>query len=162
MLYWTKVNDRLAGPFEPAELIRLPDVSGDTMVCPAPKLDDLSVTAKAVGRAPRSRTYTSWIEHLGTPAVKQALGACWTAHRKATRDDSMTVQLSLRYAYKLDEYDDFQRSTLTIAEVATTADAAASNAAQCARTALVPIADEYSRRSSEATWKVELAITMAK
>ncbi|MFH1723104.1 MAG: hypothetical protein ABII00_00635 [Elusimicrobiota bacterium] len=39
MLYWTKVNDGLQGPFEPAELLRLPGISGDTMVCPAPKLD---------------------------------------------------------------------------------------------------------------------------
>lgn len=125
----------------------------------APPLEKLSVTATAQGRAPGSRTYKKWIEHLGTPAVKAALAPCWEGYFKQTREPRLTVQLSFRYSYRLDGYDDFDRSTLVIADVAPGSDAI-SKAHTCARTALAPIADEYSRSSAETSWRVVLNITI--
>jgi len=131
-----------------------------TKVPALPNVEDLKVTGVAVGRAPRSRTYTAWVEALAAPAVKQALAPCWTAYSKETREDTMSVVLSFKYGYRLDDYDDFDRSTLTIEEV--TGTDAKAKAAQCVRAALVPIADEYSKRGGEASWKIDMTVTMGK
>jgi len=125
----------------------------------APALDKLSVTATPQGRAPGSRTYKKWIEHVGTPAVKAALAPCWQEYFKETREPRLTVQLSFKYSYRLDDYDDFDRSTLDIADVAAGTNPI-SKAHTCARAALAPIADEYSRSGAEATWRAVLNVTI--
>jgi len=125
----------------------------------APALDKLSVTATAQGRAPGSRTYKKWIDELSTPAVKAALAPCWEAYFKETREPRLTVQLSFKYSYRLDDYEDFERSTLDIDEVAVGSDPI-SKAHSCARTVLSPIADDYSRGGFETKWNAVLNITI--
>lgn len=134
----------------------------DTYLTKAPQLPsiaDVKVTAKAQGREPGSRTYAEWIEHLQTPAVKQALAPCWQAYVKETLEATMSVTLSFKYSFRLDQYDDFDRSTLVIGDVAPGSDAAGA-ARTCMKAALDPIADNYSRGSSEATWRANINITV--
>lgn len=125
----------------------------------APPIDKLSVSASAQGRSPSSRTYKGWIEQLETPATKKALAPCWEEYFKETREPRLTVQLSFKYAFRLDQYDDFDRSTLDIDEVSPGSDAI-SKAHTCARAALLPIADEFSRGSPESTWRAVLNVTI--
>ncbi len=119
--------------------------------------DDLKVTVGVDGREPGSRTFEGWKETLATPAVLQALVPCWSAHYKATRDDVLMVSLEHKYTYRLDEYDDFDRSVLTFGDPPAGADPA-SVAAKCVHDALTPIADEYSKGGAEARWKATLKL----
>jgi hypothetical protein len=121
----------------------------------APPVAAIKVTATAQGRAPGSRTFTNWVEQLGSEAVKQALTPCWQANFDVTRERAFSVVLGFKYTYKLDQHDDFDRSVLTINEPPAGADQAV---ASCVREALAPIADAYSKDGAEANWRADLRI----
>lgn len=125
----------------------------------APPVDDLKVTVKVEGREPRSRSFAGWLEQLKTPEVRAALIPCWKQHLKVTREPALAGTLAFAYSSKFDEYDDFDRGVLDIAEVAATDDAG--KAVACMRTALLPLADAYSRTAGESSWRASLAISIA-
>ncbi|RMH38007.1 MAG: hypothetical protein D6689_20240 [Deltaproteobacteria bacterium] len=124
-----------------------------------PPVDAVKVTAAPQGRAPRSRTFTGWMNLLASPKVKAALAPCWEAHAKATRQTELKVRLGLHYHFRLDEYDDFDRSLLDIVD-ATPVGGATPDAAACVRDALAPVADEFARTGPEATWRAVVDLTI--
>jgi len=109
---------------------------------PAPT--ELTVAVEAKGRKPSSRTYESWIEMLRSKDAKRALAPCWQKHWKDSLD------LSFRYTYRLDEYDDFERSILRV-----------EGENDCVVAALGPLADSYSKSSPESTWRTAVRLTLS-
>jgi tetratricopeptide (TPR) repeat protein len=85
------------------------------------------------------KTFPMVTERLAQPDIKAALVACWEAYNAATKKDSMTVALPIRWAYIQPEYDDeagrFAFKMEPAAGVGAGPDAVAD---QCARAAVEP------------------------
>jgi hypothetical protein len=125
-----------------------------------PPTTKLTLEVTGDGRT-RTRSYTKWLEAAGDDAVKDALSPCWETYWKATRKTKLAVKLGFKHSYRLDEYDDFDRTTLVIDELPSGGNAAQTAAAECFKNALAPIADEYSRKSgSEARWSASVAFEL--
>jgi len=131
------------------------DRPADTYLTKAPAkppTENLTLTVAAKGNAPRSRTFSGWLETLQTPDAKAALVPCWEANWKQTNQKRLEVELDLRYSFRLDEYDDFDRSTLDVK--------GKEGAAACVAEKLAPVADEFSRRGAEARWGAKVVLTL--
>lgn len=125
-----------------------------------PPTSKLSMKVSSDGRA-RARSFSRWLEAARGDEFKAALTPCWEVYWKASRKTKMVVKLPFRHSYRLDEYEDFDRATLIIDNLAPSADAAQSAAAECAKGAIAPIADAFSKKSgSESRWTSSLTFEL--
>jgi len=120
----------------------------------APSADTLTVSASSDYRREK-RTHTGWLAVIKSDAVKAKLIPCWEAHYKETRKEELTVSLPFKYSYRLDDYDDFDRATLIITD-----HTGGGPSAKCIADVLKPLADEFSRKGEETTWKAKITIVI--
>ena len=109
----------------------------------------------------RSRSFSKWLDAAKANTVKNALTPCWETYWQASRKSKMIVSLPFKHSYRLDEYEDFSRATLIIENLPAGGDAAQTAANECARSALTPIADQFSRKGgSESRWTASLTFEL--
>jgi len=126
-----------------------------------PPTDDLVLTVTSNEKV-KSYTFDKWMERAKSDEVRTALLPCWEEHWRATREVTMTVSLPMKHSFKLDQYGDFDRSTLVVADLTPVGDTATDGARNCAKAAIEPIADDHTKgRDDERRWDAELTFTLA-
>jgi hypothetical protein len=128
--------------------VRLPDTS--TL--------DVAVTPK--GTPPRADTFDDWLAVLRAEPARVAVAPCWQRFAEATLEDTLTVALVLRYSFRLDKYDDLDRSLLAV-DAQASGEAPLAQASRCVAAALAPLADAYAEGAPEATWRATVELRIA-
>jgi hypothetical protein len=124
-----------------------------------PPTDNLVVKVDGKART-HSRTYKNWLKKLESDDVRSALVPCWTTYWRKAHKKTLELTVPFHYHFRLDKWDDFDRSLLDIQDKGAPSGEALGAAYSCVTEALAPIADEYSKKSYEGTWNAEITLTI--
>jgi len=126
-----------------------------------PATDGLKLTVTFTPKV-RSHSFTKWLERAKKEDIREALLPCWQEHWKTARTASMSVTLPMKHSFRLDQYGDFGRTTLVVKDLKPLGDAARDGANSCAKAAIGPIADTYTKgRQDERRWDVQMTFSLA-
>ena len=126
-----------------------------------PPIDNLQIQITEDEKPPRYSEYAAIKKLLESPEVEALLTSCWKSHWEATKETTMKVVLPLAHSFRLDQFEDFDKSFIRF-EGELPADPAAAQAATCVRTQVGPLVDEIARKQrAERRWEAMFTITVS-
>lgn len=130
------LDEEVVGRSETGDLY----MSGDSQ---QPDLSALKLSVAPQGKKNKKRSFAALVAALEAPASKQAFAACWQAHWKKTKSETLKVELPFQYRFFLDEDDESRdRATLKMGSRTAPSDANLAAAGQCVESAASAVAAE--------------------
>jgi hypothetical protein len=127
----------------------------------APDTSELKLVVSPSGDN-KKRSYSRLVPKLQSDEALKALIPCWEEYWASGGRGPLKLALEFKHSFRLDEYDDFDRTTLDILEPKSSGDGAVDAAQSCAREALQPLATSLVKgREDETRWQNAIVFTIA-